>query len=234
MSANVRGLRSNLGDLTHNFVLRHQVDIVAVSETWLNGEVESSYGKIPGYSQWTRKDREDRAGGGVATCFKDGLQVQDIHVEAPHLEAQFFRVVLEDNTGLLLCVMYRPPKQGRSQLDFLTEELDTLLSRHKCRHAMIVGDLNPHLEKEAFENLLLVHGLQNHVTFPTHERGGLLDPVLTDLPDTTIACQQLGTVGSSDHHAVLTQVTLTLAREKAVPRTVWLWQRPIGHPCSKT
>ncbi|MPC09705.1 hypothetical protein E2C01_002323 [Portunus trituberculatus] len=55
VSANVRGLRTNLGDLTHNFVLRHQADIVAVTETWLNGEVEPTFGNIPGYLKSERK-----------------------------------------------------------------------------------------------------------------------------------------------------------------------------------
>ena len=36
VSANVRGLRTNVGDLTHNFVLHHQADIVTMMEMWLN------------------------------------------------------------------------------------------------------------------------------------------------------------------------------------------------------
>ncbi len=110
-------------------------------------------------------------------------------------------------------------------LDFLTEELDTLLQHHKCLHVMIVGDLNFHMEQDAFSNLLTVQALTNHVTFPTHERGGLLDPVVTDLPEASISCQQLGPVGSSDHSAVLSQVELLTAREDVIPRTVWLWDR---------
>uniref|UniRef100_A0A0P4VP62 Endonuclease/exonuclease/phosphatase domain-containing protein n=1 Tax=Scylla olivacea TaxID=85551 RepID=A0A0P4VP62_SCYOL len=141
------------------------------------------------------------------------------------MEALFFRVVINDSTGLLLCVMYRPPRQGRSALDFLTEELDTMLQRHKCSHVMILGDLNFHLEQDAFNSLLMVQGLTNHVSFPTHERGGSLDPVLTDLPDSSIVCHQLGTVGTSDHHAVLARVKLDIAREAAAPRTIWLWEQ---------
>jgi len=215
-----------VGDLSHNFVLRQSADIVAVTETWLSDEVEPTFGRISGYSLWVRKDRENRAGGGVAVCFKDGLQTQELEVAMPHLmEALFFRVVLADNSGLLLCVMYRPPRQGRAPLDFLTEELDTLLQRHKCSHVMIVGDLNFHMERDAYNNLLAVQGLVNHVTFPTHERGGLLDPVVTDLPEVSIRCEQLGPVGSSDHFAVLSQVELQTAREDAIPRTIWLWDR---------
>ena len=226
VSANVRGLRTNIGDLSHNFVLRHRADVVAVTETWLSCEVEPTFGKIPGYSQWVRKDRENRAGGGVAACFKDGLHTQELDVALPdQMEALFFRVVLTDNSGLLLCVIYRPPRQGRVPLDFLTEELDSLLLRHQCSQVMVVGDLNFHLEQEAFDNLLAVQGLANHVTFPTHERGGMLDPVLSDLPETSIQCKQLGPVGSSDHYTVLAQVELNTAREVAVSRTIWLWER---------
>ncbi|MPC77137.1 hypothetical protein E2C01_071583 [Portunus trituberculatus] len=63
-----------------------------------------------------------------------------------------------DNSGLLLCVLYRPTTQGRFALDFLPEELD-----RQCKSVLILGDLN-------------------HVTFPTHEGEGLLDHVLSDLP----------------------------------------------------
>ena len=49
-SANVPGLFTNVGDLTHNLVLRHQADIVTVTETWLNREVEPTFGKILSYS----------------------------------------------------------------------------------------------------------------------------------------------------------------------------------------
>ena len=54
VSANVRGLRTNVGDLSHNFVLRQSADIVAVTETWLSDEVEPTFGRISGYSQWVR------------------------------------------------------------------------------------------------------------------------------------------------------------------------------------
>ena len=226
VSANVRGLRTNLGELSHNFVLRQKADIVAVSETWLNSNVEPTYGKIPGYTHWVRKDRTGRTGGGVAACFKSDLQTQELSPNLPHLmEALFFRVVLRNNSGLLLCVLYRPPRQGRTVFEYLAEELDNLLLLYSCKNILIVGDLNFHVEQQAYNNLLSVQGLVNHVTFPTHERGGLLDPVLTDIPEANIKCQQLDQVGSSDHHAVLTLIDLDTARESTVPRTIWLWDK---------
>lgn len=52
--------------------------------------------------------------------------------------------------------------------------------------------------------------------FPTHEWGELLVPVITDLPEASICCQQLAPVGSSDHYAILSQVELLAAREDAM------------------
>ena len=77
---------------------------------------------------------------------------------------------------------------------------------HSCSHVLIVGDLNHHLERDAYENLE-VQGLTDHVTFPTHERRGTLDPVISDYQEDRLQCHQLGLVGSSAHHAVLTRWT---------------------------
>ena len=197
-----------------------------VTETWLNSEVESTFDKIRGYTHWARRDRHERAGGGVAVCFKEGVQAQNLDVDTPpQMEVMFFRVVLKDRSVLLLCAMYRPPRQGPVSLQYLTETLDELMLAHRCRHVMVMGDLNHHLEQDAYENLLTVHGLTDHITFPTHERDGTLDPVISDLQEDTLRCYQLGLVGSSDHHAVLTQVDLGVARDEATSRTVWLWDK---------
>ncbi|XP_063875034.1 uncharacterized protein LOC135108190 [Scylla paramamosain] len=226
ISANVRGLQMNIGDLTHNCVLRHDAGAVVVTETWLNGEVEPSFGKIGGYTHWARRDRRNRAGGGVAVCFREGVQAQQLDVDTPpQLEVMFFRVVLANHSALLLCAMYRPPRQGPDSLMYLKEALDVLLVTHRCQHFLLVGDLNHHVEHDAYENLLTVQGLKDHVTFPTHERGGTLDPVISDLEEDTLSCHQLGLVGSSNHHAVLTQVDMGVARDEATTRTVWLWDR---------
>ncbi|XP_050704884.1 uncharacterized protein LOC126990346 [Eriocheir sinensis] len=117
LSANVRGPRTNIGDLTHSFVLRHRVDIAVVTETWLNSEVELSFARIPGYTHWIRRDRQGRQGGGVAVCLKEGVQAQRLEVETPPTtEAVFLKVILADGTALLLCAMYRPPSSPQPSL----------------------------------------------------------------------------------------------------------------------
>ncbi|KAG0717350.1 hypothetical protein GWK47_008070 [Chionoecetes opilio] len=163
LSANVRGLRTNIGDLTHNCVLRYRADVVVVTETWLNIEVEPTFGKMHVYTQWTRMDHPERAGGGVAVCYKEGVQAQHLDVvPSPHMEVLFFRVVLADRPAILLCAMYRPPRQGPASLQYLTGALDDLMLEHRCRHVLVVGDLNHHLEQHAYESLQTVQGLTDN------------------------------------------------------------------------
>ena len=132
------------------------------------------------------RDRHERAGGGVAVCFKEGVQAQHLDVDTPpQMEVMFFWVVLADRSAYLLCAMYRPLRQGSASLQYLTETLDEEMLAHCCRHVM-VGDFNHHLEQGAYENLLTVQDLTEHVTFPMYERGGTLDPVISDLQEDTL------------------------------------------------
>lgn len=100
------------------------------------------------------------------------------HSLSHQTEALFFCIVMQDNSGLPLCVLYHPPWRGCFPFNFLMKELDNLLCCHQCWTVLIIGDPNFHLEQQAFNNLVTIQGLVNHITFPTHERGRLLDPVL--------------------------------------------------------
>ncbi|MPC65612.1 hypothetical protein E2C01_059750 [Portunus trituberculatus] len=71
---------------------------------------------------------------------------------------------------------------------------------HSCSHVLIVGDFNHYLERDAYEKLL-------------------------EVQSTTLKCHQLGLVGSSEHHAVLIQLDVGVAQDKATTRTIWLWNK---------
>ena len=87
----------------------------------MNSEVEPTLGRIRGYTHWVRKDRQ-RTGGGVAVCLKEGVQAQELQVNMPPMmEAMFFRVTLTDVAAILLCVMYRSPRQGPAVMGLFTD-----------------------------------------------------------------------------------------------------------------
>lgn len=52
------------------------------------------------------------------------------------------------------------------------------------------------------QDLLTLHGLNNHVDFPTHITGSSLDPVISDFLERTVSCCSKGAVGSLDHYAI--------------------------------
>lgn len=70
---------------------------------------------------------------------------------------------------------------------------------------LIADNLNHYMEWAAYESFLTVQGLADFVIFPTHERGGTLDPVISNLHEGVISCTQLGPVGSSGHYSVFTK-----------------------------
>nr|XP_027209302.1 uncharacterized protein LOC113802849 [Penaeus vannamei] len=211
LSANLRGFQTNVGELTHNFVMPNSIDIVATVETSLNDSLPSNFGQIFGFSQWYRRDRIGITFGGIAVCFRKGLGIETLCISHPsHLELMFFRMWITQETSVLLCICYRPQWQGAEPIHFLRDNLDRILFEHFCQHIIILGDLNQYLVATAFDNLLTVFGMHNHVDFPTHISGSSLDPVLSDFPESLVQCSALGNVGTSDHTAILTNIQTAL------------------------
>ena len=163
LSCNLRGFRTNVGELTHTFVLKHHVDVVVTVETFLDDSCVTTCDRIPGYSHWARRDRHGGRGGGIAVCHRDGLQIETLPIDVPDvLEILFLRIILADRSAVLLCAAYRPQWQGSAPLTYLTDHLDDIMAAHNCQNVVIVGDLNQHLVMRAFTEL------HNHVDFPTH------------------------------------------------------------------
>ncbi|KAK3859790.1 hypothetical protein Pcinc_034116 [Petrolisthes cinctipes] len=50
ISANVRGLQTNIGDLIHSYVIPYTPDVIATVETFLNPTIPTNFGHIQGYS----------------------------------------------------------------------------------------------------------------------------------------------------------------------------------------
>lgn len=226
ISANLRGFHTNIGEFTHSMIIKNRADVVFVRETFLDDKVPVNYARVRGYTSWLRKDRTTQ-GGGVAFCYKETLNVQVIEPLVPvPMELELLTLKITDNNGKgLLCVgCYRPPSQGTTLFDYLTVSLDTLMVENQCDNVLIIGDLNLSTAREAFNTLLVVYDVHNYVTFPTHRSGSSLDPVITDLPSSTVRCCPLDFVGTSDHVAVLTKLKFKRPREECTTRLLWKWE----------
>ena len=63
-------------------------------------------------------------------------------------------------------------------LDYLTENLDTMLTVNQCDSVVVLGDLDQHMVLDTFDTLLSVHNLHNQVVFPAHRLGSSLDVIV--------------------------------------------------------
>ena len=221
LSANVRGFRTNIGEITHTFVLKENVDIIFLCETFLGETVAPNFGTIPGYSHWHRRDRNED-GGGVALCYKTGTRVQILEEDIPQeLEIILFRYFDSNGDSTLGIGCYRPPSQGLGVFNYLRDNLDRFVLKWKVKNVVILGDLNPRAIEGHFLNFISSLNLENHVHFPTHIAGSMLDPVLTDLPPSAIKCSSLGKVGTSDHFAVLAEIRFKKPKPESYSRVLW-------------
>ncbi|KAF0305993.1 hypothetical protein FJT64_022458 [Amphibalanus amphitrite] len=75
---NVRSLTAHL-DEVNLLLLREELDVLCLSETWLTDSVDSSMLLFPGYTI-RRRDREGRTGGGVALICRNTLKLDVMRV----------------------------------------------------------------------------------------------------------------------------------------------------------
>ena len=137
---NVRSLTAHL-DEVNLLLLREQLDVLCLSETWLTEAVESSVLLFPGYAI-TRLDRKARkTGGGVAVLHRCTLRVEQLRVpaEGSTLEALWLRVI--DRTAVIVGTMYRPPSGPTAPaIDDLHRQLTSILAHNQPMY--VLGDFN--------------------------------------------------------------------------------------------
>lgn len=124
---------------------------------------------------------------------------------------------ITQETSVFLCICYRPQWEGAEPIHFLRDNLDRIFFKHSCQHIIVLGDLNQYLMATAFGNLT-VFGMHNQVDFPIHISASLLDPDLSDFPESLVQCFALDNVGTSGHTAILTTIQIALKQDGGINR----------------
>ncbi len=143
-------------------------------------------------------------GGGLATVFRNSFKCRLLSVDASFsFEAQLLKM---DLNGPLLCVLvYRPPKVSTTFIHELSEFLSNQVSR--CDRLLVLGDFNIHVccpSKPMVKNFMSLMDSLNFVqsvSSPTHNRGHILDLVLTR--DFSVHICEIFDAGISDHYPVV-------------------------------
>ena len=231
ISVNIRGLRSNIGDLAH-LCVTDKPHVVVVVETFLDSSVSDSDEciSIPGYSIACRKDR-NADGGGIAVFCLEGVAIyHDDSYDPSHLEVMWFSIILKEQ-NLLVSAVYRPPRAGDEVFHYLDSMAIQRIDDFDAKSLCLLGDFNvhhkdwlgsPNTDRSGKLLLELCNSMNliQAVTEPTRSKA-ILDLVLTDV---RVKCTTRAPCGTSDHNPILIEIEKQIFRDKPYRRKVWKYK----------
>ena len=218
---NSRSLSSKLGDLDDE-IEKSKLDIVAVTETWFKDDFDLKDARPKGFKGVHEPRGNGCPGGGVAIFYRDDIELTRNYHLVDYKSFEYIDVSLDIGSGkkIRLLNIYRPP--GNSKVEFL-EEFETLLlaSMKGKGKLLITGDFNLHVENpdnndRKFLKLLKSRGLVQHIKTPTHEKGGILDLIITRASDSLVENVRVDKEFFSDHKFI--KCTLLVEKEEIFER----------------
>ena len=178
---------------TQEYILRSQIDICAITETWIKSSDEyTSKDLTPlGYLCCAIPSPNDRIRGGIALLYHSSLKVKQLTTMASaNLECACYEVTGKNNT-IDLAIVYHIP--GTSMINYCSKLVDLLGETITQKADMImIGDFNIHMDDPLdsdtilFNNFLDGFNLTNKVDFPMHKSGHQLDLILTSRTSATV------------------------------------------------
>ena len=214
-------------------VAESRPDLVVLTETWTNDDINNDFLHIDGYQIVERRDRSDteRGRGGGIIVYSRGVYAWSEETETEFSQCISIRVKRKTN-DLNIHVVYRSPNSQLVNDALLCEWVRTRKGK-----ALLIGDFNyPGIDwrngsscargrqfYEACEDAFL----QQHVDGPTHIKGNTLDLVLTNHPGIVKTVEMNGRIGMSDHESMIIEVETDVVtwekvdRKKAFNRADW-------------
>ena len=207
---NARSIVSKLSDLKV-FVDQNEPDILLISESWANEQLQNSMLSLDGYNLETelRKDRQDTLngiGGGLLVYSKQGLKIIPNSNQNNFNQFCSFKIKgQKEEDDINITLIYRPPSSNQENVEHLCDLISSAPD-----NTLIIGDFNfPGIDwtnytaKDAKSRLFLEtieeHEFNQLIDFPTHIKGNILDLALTNFPEKVLDISCLGNLANSDH-----------------------------------
>ena len=208
---NARSL-SNKIDMINDFVDTNSIDILAITETWLQKDDRAlisqlernsfNFNHTPRSSSASGKGR----GGGVALIVKKFIKLtkQQHHTES-HSSGEFLHCCFSsDSTHFEIMVIYRSPSYHISPF---INEFSEFISDIHTDNTIIVGDFNIHVNNNnhdttTFFETLDSYSLIQHCDFSTHNQGNTLDLVITKSHKPLFISKPTKSTLITDHYAI--------------------------------
>mgnify|MGYP002259906745 FL=1 len=241
--ANVRSIKSE-GKLDELRLLAEteKIDVVTLSETWLDTSFPNDLLTIDEFQPPIRKDRESGNGGGVALYVKNHLPFTR-RPDLESLNSECIWVEITSTNGMVLIgVYYRPPGQSAAErdqfIDSLSNSISTALELNP-HILLLTGDFNDrcqswdsiHNDSELGQRLFDIvtqNNLCQLISGPTRfseYSESLLDLMITDSPGYVLNSGLLPPISTSDHAVIFCSFSLLNHRDRSFKRTIWDYKR---------
>ena len=213
-----------------------RLDLVGITETWLDQGVQDSHLEIPGYTTPLRRDRS-RHGGGVMVYLSESLPAKRrADLEPPTLEIICTELQL-GSESMLLCVCYRPP--GSNMRDFI-DGIEGIIERcNNVREFIFTGDFNAkhsswcstdstNSEGRALKSFFDSVNHQQLIREPTRtgiHGNSCLDLIFTSSHSLFKSWEVLPALSNCDHSPVCAQLKAQHVKGITYKRHVWDYKR---------
>ena len=220
---NVRSLKNcEHLQLVKHTILQNKLDVLTLSDTWLNSSITDLELKIPGHDLY-RIDRNIKTGGGVGAYARKTYKVKvldDIsNISDNGLNQLWINLQVRNLKSIVICTIYRPPDTPLTCFDtYLTPSLITTSLLNKPIY--ILGDGNCDMLKPdcrgaiALTNVCHSFNVSQLVSRPTRvtkTTEALIDVIITSNPQQVIESDVLPS-SVSDHD--LPYVVLRIKKER--------------------
>ena len=196
-----------------------KLDILTITETWLSESTSYNASHLcPSDFSIFRSDRAHGPGGGVAILCRDFFKPTQIYF-SKYTSFEYCAIQISAGPQIYhILAIYRPPQTTNAvfQAEFGSFIEETCIGNTPV---ILSGDLNIHYDDptlpmtRSYLDILSSFGLLQHVQLPTHDKGHVLDHILTR------ECDNLNvrkvTIGDfiSDHSMVI--CTLSVEKPKS-------------------
>ena len=225
---NIGSLRNKIDELSIE-ASKLNLDVVTVSETWLNETIDNKDIALSGFSPPIRLDRHGH--GGVAIYLKSDMICktrEDLHVDG--LEALWVETKVNQTT-LLICSLYRPPSARATYWELIEESIKRASdTSHKF---IVLGDFNSDCRNnQYYEHYQLLDITQrynltqlvNEPTRFTETSARCIDLVLTSDEEIISDISVLPTI-SSDHLVPFVKMKIRKKSLTKIKRTLFNYDK---------
>ena len=219
--ANTRSAKGKSVEIT---TMTKDFDIICLTETHLDKNIESKTIIDTPNIDFFRRDRTNR-GGGVLIAVKNIYQATQLNINTKDQEL----VIIKIPPSLIVCCCYRP-HMSSPDLEDIAAVFSSIHRQYPNDNILFTGDMNlPYINWETHKvnlgspyrnhhqqllDILLEHNMTQVITEPTHIMGNTLDLICTNNID-ILKSTQITTPGLSDHSILTAELTIPAAISSA-------------------